>query len=84
MPVYSSAEIFNNRLMVHDNIITNLIFNIGFMYSDLANYFTLNQVNLYYWYNVGVGIGDFMIRFWYRTDFMSVYVWPSIDDCDLS
>ena len=84
MPVYSPAEIFNNRLMVHDNIITNLIFNIGFMYSDLANYFTLNQVNLYYWYNVGVGIGDFMIRFWYRTDFMSVYVWPSIDDCDLS
>ena len=84
MPAYSPAEIFNNRLMVHDNIITNLIFNIGFMYSDLANYFTLNQVNLYYWYNVGVGIGDFMIRFWYRTDFMSVYVWPSIDDCDLS
>ena len=84
MPAYSAAEIFNNRLMVHDNIITNLIFNIGFMYSDLANYFTLNQVNLYYWYNVGVGIGDFMIRFWYRTDFMSVYVWPSIDDCDLS
>lgn len=37
-PVYTTQEIFNNRLMLGNNIITNLVFNLGYMYSDIANY----------------------------------------------
>lgn len=38
MPFYSQEEFFENKLMVFNNIITNLLFNLGYMYSDVANY----------------------------------------------
>lgn len=67
--IYSTEEIFQNKLMVFNNILTNLLFNLGYMYSDVANYITLEQASLRYWSQVGEAIGDFMIRFWYREDF---------------
>jgi hypothetical protein len=55
--------------MVMNNIVTNLLFNIGYMYSDIVNYASFEHANLNYWNNVGLSIGDFMVRFLYREDF---------------
>lgn len=83
-PIYSDEEKFANKLMVINNIFTNLLFNLGYMYSDVANYVTLEQASLKYWSRVGEMIGDFMIRFWYKEDFKKTFVFERIDDCDLT
>jgi hypothetical protein len=72
-PVYSVDEIFNNRLMLGNNIITNVIFNLGYMYSDVADYSDEEPASLRYWSNVGSYIGDFMIRFFFREDFLTTF-----------
>lgn len=44
--VYTTDEIFENKLMWMNNIVTNLLFNIGYMYSDVANYVSLEHSNM--------------------------------------
>ena len=70
--------------MVYNNILTNLIFNVGYMYSDVANYFNQEPASLYYWSNVGKLFGDIFIRFLYKSDFNSVFTFPIVNDCDLT
>jgi len=59
--------------MISNNIVTNLLFNLGYMYTDLANYVNAEESSLRYWSNVGNNIGDFMIRFWFREDFQASF-----------
>lgn len=66
---YSDEEILDNEIMVLNNIVTNLLFNMGYMYSDIMNYFNLEHANINYWSNVGLTIGDFMVRFLFKEDF---------------
>lgn len=54
------------------------------MYSDIANYISEEPSSLRYWSNVGGSIGDFMIRFWYREDFLASFKFDIIEDCDLT
>lgn len=70
--------------MVSNNIITNLIFNVGYMYSDVANYFNQQQASLFYWSNVGKLFGDICIRFLYKDDFNTMFTFETITDCDLT
>ena len=83
-PKYSVKEQFDNRLMVSNNIVTNLLFNLGYMYTDIANYVKAEQSSLRYWTNVGNSIGDFMIRFWFREDFQASFQYNLLEDCDLT
>lgn len=53
-------------IMIVNNVITNLIFNLGYIYSDIAGYMTLDGENLNYWTLAGQYFGDFSMRFWYR------------------
>jgi len=82
VPFYSQEEFFENTLMVFNNIITNLLFNLGYMYSDVANYLFLEHSNLHYWSRVGETLGDLMIRFWYRESFTKTFRFDNLDDCD--
>lgn len=59
--------------MIGNNIITNVIFNLGYMYSDVADYIDEETASLRYWSNIGAYIGDFMIRFFYREDFLTTF-----------
>lgn len=62
-----------NDMMIVNDVITNVVFNLGYMYSDIANYLTLATANLNYWTFAGDYAGDFMMRFWYRESFSSTF-----------
>lgn len=81
---YSEKEIIENEVMVINNIVTNLLFNMGQMYSDLINYYFLENASVMYWNKVGRFIGDFMVRFLYKADFSKTFDFEGIDDCDLT
>lgn len=69
----TDSEILANELMIVNGIITNFVFNLGFIYSDIVNYLTLDAANLNYWRYAGSYAGDFLMRFWYRTSFSNSF-----------
>jgi len=81
---YSEQEIIENEVIVINNIVTNVLFNMGQMYSDLVNYYFLENASVMYWSKVGRSIGDFMIRFLYKADFSKTFDFEGIEDCDLT
>jgi len=81
---YSEQEIIENEVIVINNIVTNVLFNMGQMYSDLVNYYFLENASVMYWNKVGRSIGDFMIRFLYKADFSKTFNFEGIEDCDLT
>lgn len=66
---FTDAEILANNMMIVNDVVTNFIFNLGYIYSDIANYLTLDAANLNYWRYAGEYAGDFLMRFWYRVSF---------------
>jgi hypothetical protein len=46
--------------------ITNVIFNAGYIYTDVTNYLNLDAADVDYWYKAGGFMGDFFIRFFWR------------------
>lgn len=70
---WTEAEKFANSLIVVNDVITNFIFNLGYIYSDIAGYLTLDPANLNYWSYVGAYAGDFLMRFWYRKSFSTEF-----------
>ena len=69
----TEEEIFANNLMIVNDIITNVVFNLGYIYTDVAGYLTLDAVNLNYWSYAGAYAGDFVMRFWYRQSFSNEF-----------
>lgn len=69
----TEEEKFANDLIVVNEVVTNVIFNLGYMYSDVVNYFALDTKNLNYWSYAGSYAGDFVMRFWYRTSFSTEF-----------
>lgn len=69
-------------MIVINDVITNVIFNLGYIYQDIAGYLTLDGANLNYWTDAGAYAGDFVMRFWYRETFESTFQYDIIDDCD--
>lgn len=66
---FTEAEILANEMMIVNDVITNFVFNLGYIYSDISNYILLDPNNLNYWRYAGEYAGDFLMRFWYRTSF---------------
>jgi len=79
---FTEAELFANNLIIVNDVITNFVFNLGYIYSDVAGYLTLDSINLNYWTDAGAYAGDFVMRFWYREDFNSEFQFDIIDSCD--
>ena len=65
----TESEILANNMMIVNDVITNFVFNLGFIYADISSYLTLDAANLEYWRYTGQYAGDFLMRFWYRTNF---------------
>lgn len=63
---FTDAEILANEMMIVNDVITNFVFNLGYIYSDVSNYALLDAANLNYWRYTGEYAGDFLMRFWYR------------------
>lgn len=60
---------FAASIVFYSEPITNILFNAGQLYSDVAKYINLNTVDPNYWYNAGLIIGDFITRFFWRNTF---------------
>lgn len=69
----TEEEKFANNLMIVNDIITNVVFNLGYIYTDVAGYLTLDALNLNYWSYAGAYAGDFVMRFWYRQSFSNEF-----------
>lgn len=79
---FTDAEILANEMMIVNDVITNVVFNLGFIYADIVNYLTLDAANLNYWRYTGEYAGDFLMRFWYRVNFSTSFQFEIIADCD--
>lgn len=79
---FTDAELFANNLIIINDVITNFVFNLGYIYSDVAGYLTLDGANLNYWTDAGAYGGDFIMRFWYREDFNAEFQFDIIASCD--
>ena len=49
--------------------ITNVLFNAGYLYTDVTNYLSLDSADEDYWQKSGGYLGDFTIRFFCRPAF---------------
>jgi hypothetical protein len=53
--------------------ITNVLFNAGYLYSDVTNYLSLDAADEDYWSKAGGYLGDFFIRFFWRPAFSQTF-----------
>lgn len=60
-------------LFSDNNFLFNLLYNLGYMYSDVSNFISLDHTdttkfpeNRDYWRQIGKHVGDFTIRIFYR------------------
>lgn len=67
--ILTEDEELEQRIMVNNEITTNVIFNLGYMYSDLVTIYSLQETDANYWNNFGVYFGDLFIRFFWRRRF---------------
>ena len=58
----SEQEKLVNELVVINDVFTNYLFNIGYVYQDILGYMSLDGKNLNYWTKVGALGGDFVMR----------------------
>lgn len=57
------------------------MYNLGYMYQDVANYLKLADDTVEYWKYIGVYLGDFLIRFWWRKDFNTTFRYDTVEAC---
>lgn len=69
----TAEQIRQNNLIIVNDVITNLVFNLGNIYADIIGYLTLDGSNLNYWTYAGEYAGDFVMRFWYRDDLSETF-----------
>ena len=65
-PIFDS-EGHERDLYLHEQIITNVLFNLGFMVQDTIWLVNLGEDETNYWYRVGFVSGDIYGRFYYRS-----------------
>jgi len=64
---------FASKLIFINQPITNVVFNAGYLYTDVTNYLNLDAADEEYWTKAGGYLGDFTIRFFWRTPFSQVF-----------
>ncbi len=69
----TAEQIRQNNLIIVNDVITNLVFNLGNIYADFIGYLTLDGNNLNYWTYAGEYGGDFVMRFWHRDDLSETF-----------
>ena len=58
-----------------NDFISNLVFNVGYMYGDLVAFSELTSTTEDWWVEFGNVIGDFVIRIFWRKDFLTTFVY---------
>lgn len=61
------SNLDSTSLLSSDGILTNLLYNAGFMFTDVLDIIYYDTTNTQpYWYYIANRAGDFLVRFIYR------------------
>lgn len=55
------------------DVLTNILFNLGYMYNDVFSFITIEETAQDFWAKIGYFCGDFFIRFFWRNDFTTTF-----------
>lgn len=69
--VISPDEALALSIILVNDVVTNLLFNAGYMYNDVIQVLTMTAADPDYWQKIGLYLGDFFIRFFYRKSFLT-------------
>lgn len=69
----TEEEALKKSIILVTDVITNILFNLGYMYSDVLNFVILEDSALNYWQKIGYYCGDFAIRFFWRKEFLTTF-----------
>jgi len=71
----SEVERLRTSLILVNDFLSNLVFNVGYMYGDLVSFSELTPLTEDWWIEFGENIGDFVIRLFWRKDFLTTFVY---------
>lgn len=71
----TEEERLKTSIIIVNDYLTNLVFNVGYMYKDVLNFVTQSSTNANYFENMGYYFGDFAIRVFWRKDFLTTFVY---------
>jgi len=80
-PQYDPDGSLAARLVIVNQIITNIIFNAGYMYQDVVNYLKMTDTTKEYYKNVGYYLGDFVMRIFWRNKFLTNFRYKTVTAC---
>lgn len=71
----TEEEALKKSIILVSDVITNILFNLGYMYSDVVNFVILEDSAINYWQKIGYYLGDFSIRFFWRKEFLTTFTY---------
>jgi len=69
------------QLVIVNEMVTNVIFNAGYMYSDIVGFLSMTDQTPEYYKNVGFYLGDFVTRIFWRNKFLTTFSYNTITAC---
>lgn len=67
----TEEEALAAAIILVNDVITNMLYNLGYMYTDVVNFVIMPEDTVNYWQKIGNYAGDFFIRFWWRESFLT-------------
>lgn len=80
--VISEDERLEEMITLGADIPTNLFFNIGYMYGDIFSMYDMADTTKDYWEKFGRYCGDFLIRIFWRREFLRNFDYGEDDEDD--
>jgi len=71
--VLTEEERLKTSVIIVNDILTNLIFNVGYMYKDVLDFVVQPATDKDFFANFGRSFGDFAIRVFWRKDFLTTF-----------
>lgn len=69
----TEEEALQKSVIFVNDITTNILFNLGYMYNDIKSFTLLEDSDTQYWKKIGNYSGDFFIRIFWRESFTTVF-----------
>lgn len=67
----TEEEALAAAIILVNDVVTNILYNLGYMYTDVLNFVVMPSDTVNYWQKIGNYSGDFFIRFWWREAFLT-------------
>ena len=73
--VLTEVERLRTSIILVNDFISNLVFNVGYMYGDVVSFSELTPLTEDWFIEAGTHLGDFLIRIFWRKDFLTTFVY---------